>query len=120
MPEDNDPSDQARTLHSAMQEIKRVTGASVQTAILEGGILYRSNNEDDFSLTAENLHYQENNGLSHLIQPTRDMSPRDQLEQLKQQTQLNQTQRAFFTGRSQSNASKIESQSHLIEFDDED
>ena len=116
----NDPSDQARTVHNAMQEIRRVTGSSVQTAILEGGILYRSNNEDNFSLTTENLHYQENNGLSHLIRPTRESESNDRLEQLRNQTNLDQTQRAFFTGQSQSNTSRIESRSNRLELDDED
>ena len=41
----NDPSEQARTLHNAMQEIRRVTGgASVDSAIIGGRMLYRSNN----------------------------------------------------------------------------
>ena len=104
----NDPSEQARTLHNAMQEIRRVTGAPVDSAILGGRMLYRSNNEDDFSLTTENLHYQENNGLSHLIQPTRELESNDRLERLRDQTTLDQTQRAFFTGQSQSNTSRIE------------
>ena len=90
----NDPSEQARTLHNAMQEIRRVTGgASVDSAIIGGRMLYRSNNEDDFSLTTENLHYQENNGLSHLIQPTRELESNDRLERLRDQTTLDQTQR---------------------------
>ena len=117
----NDPSEQARTLHNAMQEIRRVTGgASVDSAILGGRMLYRSNNEDDFSLTTENLHYQENNGLSHLIQPTRELESNDRLERLRDQTTLDQTQRAFFTGQSQSNTSRIESRSNRLELDDED
>ncbi|HQB65471.1 MAG TPA: hypothetical protein PK616_06250 [Fibrobacteraceae bacterium] len=117
----NDPSEQARTLHNAMQEIRRVTGgASVDSAIIGGRMLYRSNNEDDFSLTTENLHYQENNGLSHLIQPTRELESNDRLERLRDQTTLDQTQRAFFTGQSQSNTSRIESRSNRLELDDED
>ena len=116
----DDPIEQARNLHQEMQQIKRTTGSAVKFAVLEGGVLYQSRDEDNFSLTANKIHYEENNGLSHLVQPSKDMSPRDQLEQLRQQTHLNQTQRAFFTGQSQGNASKIENQSNLLEFDDED
>lgn len=116
----NNPIDQARIVHQAMQQIKSVTGNAVKSAVLEGGVLYQSRDEDNFSLTANKIHYEENNGLSHLVQPTRDMSPRDQLDQLRQQTHLNQTQRAFFTGQSQGNASKIENQHNLLELDDED
>lgn len=109
---------QAQKVHNALQQAAKNIGAPINTVVINNETLYQSENNQNFSLTGEGIHYQQQNGLVQVVIAQQNISLDQQTTELQAQTQLNQTERAFFNGESQGNTSRRESNLRLSNNED--
>ena len=110
---------QAQKVHQVLQQAAEQIGVPINTVLLNNNnVLYQAENNQNFSVTGPGMHYQQQNGLVQVVMAQPGLPINQQTSELQVQTQLNQTERAFFNSESQGNTSKRERDLRLSQDND--